>query len=478
MLASWRTPGSRHPFESPGEDARRRARITATATSLNVGGVIFPSGHSLPERSWQRRHLGILILLACHVVGLAAFGIATGHPVAHSLGEAGIVAALTLLAASTALPRRARSSIAGLALMTCSAILVHFSGGFIEAHFHFFVTLGIIFLYEDWLPYFLAVGYVAVHHGVMGTLDPLSVYNHPSAIAAPWQWAGIHAIFIFGLSAALIVAWNVIERARISETKALSQTQELKRQLHTQEKMAALGSLVSGLAHEVRTPLTIVGTNASLLEIAAMKDPQNALTPRVEKHVRAIHENVDRINALVLQLKRFHALAPDEMETRPLDALVQEAVRLYQAANRSSRALKLELAPTPDVRVHALGLHQVVLNLLANASDATDPVSGAIVVRTRHEGGHAVLSVEDNGVGMDDATMRKAFDPLFTTKKDGMGLGLHIVQRIAEAHDAEIRVTSEPRLGTKFEVWFPLARQPVVVPVDAGVAIAPSATSA
>ena len=432
-----------------------------------------PSGHSLPVEGWERRHKGILVLLALHAAGLAAFGLYAGAGALHSLFEGAVVAVLGLAAAHPRLGRRLRSTLAAMGLMTSSAVLTHLSGGYIEAHFHFFVMLGVIFLYEDWLPYFLAVGYVAVHHGVAGTIDPLSVYNHPAAIADPWQWAAIHALFIFGLSAALIVAWNVIERARRSETRALSEAQELKRQLHSQEKMAALGSLVAGLAHEVRTPLTVVATSTSLLEMAAKRDPANPLSPRVLAQTTELHASVERINGLVQQLRRFHALGPEEMREAPLDAVVREAMRLFSSVNKSARRIQLDLAPTPPARLHLFGVHQVVLNLVTNAVEATDPATGVVTVRTAVEGPVAVLLVQDNGVGMDEDTRRKAFEPLFTTKQDGMGLGLHIVKRIVEAHGGEVRFTSRKGQGTTFEVRFPLLPQD-----QAGPAPAPAAADA
>ena len=96
--------------------------------------------------------------------------------------------------------------------MIASGILVHLSGGYIELHFHFFVMVAVIALYQDWAPFLIAIGYVVLHHGLMGTLDPESVYNHPSAWAHPWRWAAIHGIFILGASAASLVNWRFNEQ--------------------------------------------------------------------------------------------------------------------------------------------------------------------------------------------------------------------------------------------------------------------------
>lgn len=442
----------------------------ASSASLSVGGVKLPSGQSLPAGAWDRRHRGVLSLLMAHAVGLAAFGLHMGWGAAHSLLEGGAIAVFALAAAQRRFGRRVRSILAAMGLMSCSAVLTHLSGGFIEAHFHFFVMLGVIFLYEDWLPYVLAVAYVAVHHGVAGTLDPLSVYNHPGAIEAPWKWAGIHALFISGLSAALIMAWNMIQRARESETRALAEAQDLKRQLHSHEKMAALGSLVSGLAHEVRTPLTVIGISASVLEIAAKREPEHPVSARALAQAAEIRANVERINALVLQLRKFHALTPDQMQVVAFDSVVRDAVRLFSSANKGARQLRMELEPVPPAPLHPLSVQQVVLNLLANAVEATDPVTGVVTVRTRHQDGHAVLVVEDDGVGMSDETRAKAFDPLFTTKSDGMGLGLHIVKRIVDTHGGDVRCVSGEGKGTVLEVSIPLARakEPTAQAAEAG----------
>jgi len=97
--------------------------------------------------------------------------------------------------------------------MSSSAILVHLSGGYIEFHFHFFVMLTFLALCQNWIPYLLAVAFVALHHGVVGVLWPHEVYNHEAAFNSPWTWAGIHAVFVLWSCVGTVVAWRFNERA-------------------------------------------------------------------------------------------------------------------------------------------------------------------------------------------------------------------------------------------------------------------------
>ena len=174
---------------------------------------VFPEGRRLPDDVWRRRHRGVLILLWLHAIGITTFGLARGYAVDHTLLEAGVVALAALLAGWLPGPRRLRSVIACFGLMTAAALLVHFSGGYIEFHFHFFVMVGLLALYQDWTTFLLAIGYVVVHHGLVGVLDPTSVYNHPAAWTNPWLWAGIHGGFILAMSLVSLVTWRVNERA-------------------------------------------------------------------------------------------------------------------------------------------------------------------------------------------------------------------------------------------------------------------------
>jgi PAS domain S-box-containing protein len=187
--------------------------------------ALLPSGGSLPEEVWRRRHRFLLGLTWFHAAIIALIGPVLGYSwelnfgalfrgdtVLHTAAEGMVVAACALLASRKEASRTLRASLVGLGLISSSAILVHLSGGYIEFHFHFFVMLVFLALYQDWTPFGLAILYVAIHHGVVGVLWPREVYNHPDAINAPWTWAGIHAFFVLWASVGSVIAWRFNEQ--------------------------------------------------------------------------------------------------------------------------------------------------------------------------------------------------------------------------------------------------------------------------
>jgi diguanylate cyclase len=152
-----------------------------------------------------------------------------GYGLVHAATEASLVVVFALAAISPALGRRARASAAVLGLITASAVIVHLSGGVVEAHFHFFVMIGVITLYQDWLPFGLALGYVVVHHAVLGALTPAQVFNHPAAERAPFKWALIHGAFVLAASVAYLVNWRLSERQAIEISRLVSRLEGLAR---------------------------------------------------------------------------------------------------------------------------------------------------------------------------------------------------------------------------------------------------------
>jgi len=166
---------------------------------------------------FERRHGALQLLLWAHVVLLPLFGVIRGVGVGHAIVEGSIVAAFAVTALLARTRPRLQSVAVSVGLMACSAVLVHLWDGRIEAHFHFFVMVSLLTLYEDWLPFGLAFGFVVAHHGTLGALAPESVYDHPAAWANPWLWALVHGGFVAAAGAAGVAAWrlNEVTRARM-----------------------------------------------------------------------------------------------------------------------------------------------------------------------------------------------------------------------------------------------------------------------
>src|SRR4051794_5557647 len=170
-----------------------------------------PQGRTLPDEVWLRRHRWMLGLLWGHAIGLPLLGLARGYGMFHTLGHALPMVVCAVAAAHFAERRREASVLVSLGLLTASAELVHIFDGLIEAHFHFFVMISVLTLYEDWLPFLVAVGYVVLHHGVYGAIEPHGVYDHPGN---PFALAAVHGGFVLAAGIANVLAWRLNEDVR------------------------------------------------------------------------------------------------------------------------------------------------------------------------------------------------------------------------------------------------------------------------
>ncbi len=165
----------------------------------------------IPSVVWRRRHRSIVIVLWAHAVAIPAYAIARGYSVPHAALESAVIPLAAIAASRHELSRRERTLVASGGLLVSSALLVHLSGGLIEMHFHFFVVIIIVSLYQDWRSFLVAIGFVLLHHGVVGVISPESVYNHPAAIDHPWLFAAIHSGFVTSASIAALVNWRLSE---------------------------------------------------------------------------------------------------------------------------------------------------------------------------------------------------------------------------------------------------------------------------
>lgn len=213
-----------------------------------------------------------MLLAVFHAVAVPLYGIVQGYPVGHCLLEGSGIGLLVLVAWIAGSQDRTRlaSSAASVSLMTASAMVVHLSGGVTEAHFHFFVMIVVLTLYEDWVPFLISLGYVIVHHLVVGALQPELLYSHGPAQAHPWRFAAIHAGFVAAAGIAGVSTWRHNEHARERALAAEHRADELYRSVvETLSEGVALqgpdGSIRTANAAAARimgsTPTRMVGKN-------------------------------------------------------------------------------------------------------------------------------------------------------------------------------------------------------------------------
>ena len=187
---------------------------SSAPTALRRLQAWLPHGQSLPVPVWRRRHRGMVWLLWANVPALFVFALVDGYPPVHALVDVAPVVALGLLAIPASFPRRGREAAVTIGLLTCSAVLVHLWHGTTEAHFHYFVIVCVLALYEEWFPYLLALAYVVLQHGHGHHGSRLGLRARGRRPAEPGVWAAIHGGFIGAMSVASIVSWRLNEHVR------------------------------------------------------------------------------------------------------------------------------------------------------------------------------------------------------------------------------------------------------------------------
>lgn len=260
-----------------------------------------------------------------------------------------------------------------------------------------------------------------------------------------------------GLPAGTVLAFHDITLRKLAETEL----EASRRQLAQSEKLSALGTLVSGVAHELRTPLTYLTNNIFLLQArldAAAKEDERIqpIATDARRFAQSAMEGVDRINALVRDLRPFSNPEGGRRVNASLHEVVGGAVDLFRATQRGRVEVVADLAPTPPLLLERGQVQRVVINLLVNAAEAM-PRGGRVRISTGATDKEALLQVQDEGSGIPPEVEARIFDPFFTTKADGTGLGLAITRRIAESHGATISYRTALGKGTTFALRFPLA---------------------
>ena len=259
-----------------------------------------------------------------------------------------------------------------------------------------------------------------------------------------------------------------LERSNTELAGAYQELRSAQRQLLQSEKMASLGQLVAGVAHEINNPVSFIVGNlgplqqklAALETIAAQREDAELgkVIGRVRRMFDTIGRGAERTAAIVQDLRTFSRVG--DAERTPCDAHegIEVSLRLLQAKWQHRIEIQRDYADLPMIEAVPGQLNQVFMNLLANACDAI-PDRGTIRIVTRREGDRVEISISDDGAGIPDAQLDRIFDPFFTTKPQGQGtgLGLSITHGIVEDHDGRIEVTSTVGSGTTFTISLPIS---------------------
>jgi PAS domain S-box-containing protein len=243
---------------------------------------------------------------------------------------------------------------------------------------------------------------------------------------------------------------------------------DLRSRLVTSARLAAVGELAAGIAHEINNPISFVRTNLSLLqehwktigaEFDRLPDPQGFTELFSEGHemLEESLEGVNRAAEIVRGVQGFSHTGGGTKEQADLNGLLEDVLHMASTQLRGDSTLERVYSDLPPVECAPQELKQVFLNLIVNAAHAIEE-HGTIRVRTEAFGQTVEVYIEDDGYGIEPEVMDRVFDPFFTTKRvgDGTGLGLGIAYQIVRRHGGEISVTSKAGSGTSFRVSLPI----------------------
>ncbi len=249
---------------------------------------------------------------------------------------------------------------------------------------------------------------------------------------------------------ALLSNGKVLGRSQI--IRDISELQTIEHQMRQSDRLATLGQLAAGVAHEIGNPLTSISSLVQLLE-RRMKNPDH-----ISKLGR-IRANIERITKIVHELVDFTRPQGTDVQAVQINDVVQNAVGLMSYDNRSQKIkIDLDLSPTlPRIKASPDKLHQVIVNLLVNAFDAMKERGDEILIATSSNTSSVSIKVTDNGGGMNPQVMDKIFEPFFTTKDvgKGTGLGLSVSHGIINSMNGSLNVKSTPGEGATFLIEIP-----------------------
>jgi two-component system sensor histidine kinase HydH len=347
----------------------------------------------------------------------------------------------------------------GVAQMLWSALLIHLTGGRIETHFHVFGSLAFLAFYRDWKVLLVATVVVASDHLLRGIFWPQSVYG----IANPAWWRFLeHAGWVVFEDVVLLFAcfrgiaeMRSIAQQRTELERAFAELERTHQIVTRTEKLAAVGQLAASVGHELRNPLTAIRNAHAYISKRVLKSDA-AGDARTVQFLGLQEREIHACNRIISDLLDFARERPLQLRPCPLRPLIDEAFSVV--TGREGVVLVNDVAA--DLPIPALDkdqFRQALINLVQNAVEAM-PAGRSGTVRVAagtSAGGGWRLSVSDDGAGIPAELRTKIFEPLFTTKSKGTGLGLAVVATMLKRHGCAISVDSEVGRGTEFAIEIP-----------------------
>ncbi len=273
-----------------------------------------------------------------------------------------------------------------------------------------------------------------------------------------------------------------IQEARNEQRRLLMEIERANENLIQSEKLAGIGQLAAGVAHEINNPAgyvfsnlrTLAGYVTDLLKIIdavdevqdleAIRRLKNSLEytgirDDVEALIKESGEGIDRIKKIISALQDFCHIDTEEFSAHDLHACLDTTLNVATSEIKYKAIVVKEYGDLPRIECNASQLNQVILNLIVNAAQAIDQ-EGVITVRTGQEKSNVWFEIQDTGRGIPPELMTRVFEPFFTTKPvgQGTGLGLALSYKIVQKHHGHIEIFSEPGQGTRIRIWLPIAQ--------------------
>lgn len=345
----------------------------------------------------------------------------------------------------------ARSAILPTAAKLGLCYLLVWQTGGIESSYYLIFVLPIISAASIFGPW----GTVAVTMGTAGLYLSL-VFILVDGYYVPEDGQRVLATrVLFFFAIAVLVNRFALENRWKTESlsKANRELSEAQAEVRRSERLAALGQLSAGLAHEIRNPLGVIQASAELL--SKNVSAENAVVHEVAGFIGT---EVMRTNQLVTRFLDFARPAKAHRETADLNEVAKTAVAQARESIRNENSpvtVQTTWGTVPPLALDVTTMDSCILNLLLNARDAM-PEGGVISVETGVDRRNAWLEVRDEGCGIPAESLEDIFNPFFTTKADGVGLGLAMVSKFVDSHGGRVLVASEQGKGTTFRILLPL----------------------